>query len=169
MIMTTVIYLVDNFILCLYSLYAVCCWIGGWLIWFHRLWKPKATGQRNNGSAVHWRHRIVPTRKCQIHESIVNLAVNLLLREIKLCSFTNLISQKFSDSALLLAIAVWSLHSRLASCEHTRFCLPTFGHSRKVFTALVDFGAPFSINFLSSSDIFRLLKSYGTRPHVLFG
>ena len=115
MIMTTVIYLVDNFILCLYSLYAVCCWIGGWLIWFHRLWKPKATGQRNNGSAVHWRHRIVPTRKCQIHESIVNLAVNLLLREIKLCSFTNLINQKFSDSASLLAIAVSSV--ALKSCQ----------------------------------------------------
>ena len=61
------------------------------------------------------RHRIVPTRKCQIHESIVNLAVNLLLREIKLCSFNNLINQKFSDSALLLAIAVSSV--ALKSCQ----------------------------------------------------
>ena len=57
----------------------------------------------------------IATRKCQIHESIVNLAVNLLLREIKLCSFTNLINQKFSDSALLLAIAVSSV--ALKSCQ----------------------------------------------------
>ena len=33
-------------------------------------------------------------------------AVNLLLHKIKLCSFTNLISQKFSDSAVILAKAV---------------------------------------------------------------
>ena len=32
--------------------------------------------------------------------------VNLLLHEIKLCSFTNLINQKFSDSAVMLAIVV---------------------------------------------------------------
>ena len=33
-------------------------------------------------------------------------AVNLLLQKIKLCSFTSLISQKFSDTAVILDIAV---------------------------------------------------------------
>ena len=33
-------------------------------------------------------------------------AVNLLLQKIKLCSFTILISQKFSDTAVILAMAV---------------------------------------------------------------
>ena len=35
-----------------------------------------------------------------------NTRRNLLLQKIKLCSFTNLISQKFSDTAVILAIAV---------------------------------------------------------------
>ena len=34
------------------------------------------------------------------------LPVNLLLQRNKLCSFTNLISQKFSDTAKILALAV---------------------------------------------------------------
>ena len=49
--------------------------------------------------------------------------VNLPLQKIKLCSFTNLISQKFSDTAIILAIknsSVQALHSRLASCECAR-------------------------------------------------
>ena len=33
-------------------------------------------------------------------------AVNLLLQKTKVCSFTNFISQKYSETAVLLAIAV---------------------------------------------------------------
>ena len=35
-----------------------------------------------------------------------NNAVNLLLQKIELCSFTNSVSQKFSDTAVILAIGV---------------------------------------------------------------
>ena len=41
-----------------------------------------------------------------VGEFKITLAVNLLLHKIKLCSFTNLISQKLSDSAVILAIEV---------------------------------------------------------------
>ena len=58
---------------------------------------------------------------------------------IILCSFTNLISQKFSDSALIGYSSVQALHSRLASCEYARleywiFVYLPFGHSRKCFS-----------------------------------
>ena len=57
------------------------------------------------------------------------------------------------------------MHSRLASCEYARifvldFCLPTIRPFQKnvsteyVFSGIVDFGAPFSINFHLSSSVF---------------
>ena len=56
---------------------------------------------------------------------------------MKLCSFTNLIRQKFSDTAVILAISsVQALHS---SCEYARleywiFVYLPFGHSRNNFS-----------------------------------
>ena len=47
-------------------------------------------------------------------------AVNLLLHKIKLCSFTNLISQKFSDSAVILAKAVSKHCSQALSVVKTQ-------------------------------------------------
>ena len=66
-------------------------------------------------------------------------AVNLLLQNIKLCSFTNLISQEFSDTAVILGSSVQALPSRVASCEYARleyriFVYQPFGHSRKRFS-----------------------------------
>ena len=64
-----VTFLVDNVMLCVYFSDAVWYWIGGWVIWFDRISLPTETGQSNNVWAVHWRHWIIPTRKCQIHKS----------------------------------------------------------------------------------------------------
>ena len=85
-------------------------------------------------------------------------------------SSTNLISQKFSDSAVIVAISVSrALHFRLVSCEGARldcwiFVFPTFLHSTKSFTdhfvtARVDFGIAFSIKFLSSSAFLGFRKA----------
>ena len=73
-----VTYLVENVILCVYISDAVWCWIGGWVIWFDRIWLPTETGQKNNVWAVHWRHWIVPTRKCQIHKSYMKGYIPLI-------------------------------------------------------------------------------------------
>ena len=93
--------------------------------------------------------------------------VNLLMHKIKLCSFTSLISQKFSDSAVILAN---SKCPSVASCEYARleywiFVYRPFSHCRKnflrdyFFTVLFDFGLPFSINFLSSSAFLGFRKA----------
>ena len=69
-----------------------------------------------------------------VSEYLITRAVKLLLEKIKLCSFANLMSQKFSDTAIILAIAVSK------RCTHdlpvvntqgsiTGFFLPTYQHS----------------------------------------
>ena len=71
----------------------------------------------------------------------ITLAVNLLLQKFKLCSFGNLITQKFSDAAVIFVIGsgVQAVHSRLASGGYARlenwiFVYLPFGHSRKIFS-----------------------------------
>ena len=89
-------------------------------------------------------------------------AVNLLLQKIKLCSFANLISQTFSDTAVILAITVSKRCTQdlpIVTVRKARvldFCFPTirpfqqFFFKEYVFSAIVDFGVPFSVNFFSS-------------------
>ena len=94
---------------------------------------------------------------------------------------TNLISQKFSDSAVILAISVskrctldLSVVKAQGSIAGFLFFLP-FCHSKKIFTdhfvtARVDFGIAFSILKIPLFlGIFRLPKSSETGRHVLFG
>ena len=97
-------------------------------------------------------------------------AVDLLLQKIKLCSFTNLISQKISASAVISTInsciSVQVLHSRLArKARVLDYCLPTIRPFQKnffkeyFFSRIVDFGVPFSINFLTSSAFLGFRKA----------
>ena len=86
-------------------------------------------------------------------------AVNLLLQKIKLCSLTNLISQAFSDTAVILGSSVQALHSRVASCEYARleyriFVYLPFGHSRKRFS-----NNTFSVEQLTLGYHFKLTSS----------
>ena len=85
-------------------------------------------------------------------------------------SSTNLISQKFSDSAVIVAISVsrrctldLSVVKAQGSIAGFLFSLP-FCHSTKSFTdhfvtARVDFGIAFSIKFLSSSAFIGFRKA----------
>ena len=97
----------------------------------------------------------------------------------KLCSFTNLISQKFSDTAVILAIAYPSV--ALKTCQLwtpkarvLEFFLITIWPFEKIFkeyffSEIVGFGVPFSINFLSSSAFLsfrKALKQYFMSPSV---
>ena len=50
-----------------------------------------------------WHNKWWVNIKCSFK---ITHAVNLLLQKIRLCSFTSLISQKFSETAVILAIAV---------------------------------------------------------------
>ena len=95
----------------------------------------------------------------------------------KLCSFTSLISQKFSDTAVILAIVVSKcctqdlpVVNRQGSSTGFLFtyhsAIPKNFFKEYFFSGIIDFGVPFSINFLG---IFRLPKSSGTRRYVLFG
>ena len=52
------------------------------VIWFDRIWIPTETGQRNNVSAVHWRHRIVPTRKWQMRESYMKCYIPFIFLHV---------------------------------------------------------------------------------------
>ena len=90
---------------------------------------------------------------------LISHTVNLLLHKI---NGTNFISQKLSDSAVILAISVsrrctLDLSVVKAQGSITGFLFsPPFCHSAKTFaehfvTARVDFGIAFSIKFLSSS------------------
>ena len=99
------------------------------------------------------------------------LPVNLLLQRNKLCSFTNLISQKFSDTAVILAIAVSKRCTQdlpvvtVLKARVLDFCLPTIRPFQKnffkeyFFSRIFDFGAPFSINFISSSTFLGFRKA----------
>ena len=67
---------------------------------------------------------------------------------------------------------VQTLHSRLRVQE---FCLPTIQPFQSnifkdyFYTALFDFGVPFSINLFSSSAFLGIRKALSTRRYVLFG
>ena len=89
-------------------------------------------------------------------------AVNLLLQKIKLCSFANLISQKFSDTAVILVIAVSkrctqdlpvvdTQGSRTGFLFTYHSAIPENFFQRILFEWNSTIGVPFSINFLSSS------------------
>ena len=92
---------------------------------------------------------------------LISHTINLLLHQI---NTTNFISQKFSDSAVILAISVskrctldLSVVKAQGSIAGFLFSLP-FCHSRKIFTdhfvtARVDLGIEFSIKFLSLSAL----------------
>ena len=87
-----------------------------------------------------------------------NTRGKLTIAKIKLCSFTNLISQKFSDTALILAIAVSKRFNQdlpVLTVRKVRvldFCLPKIRPFQKTFfkeyffSGIVDFGVSFSIN-----------------------
>ena len=71
-------------------------------------------------------------------------------------SSTNLISQKFSDSPVILAVISVSKHCTLDLSIAAFLFFLQFFHSRKIFndyfvTASVDFRVAFSIKLLSSS------------------
>ena len=90
-------------------------------------------------------------------------AVKLLWQKIKLCSFANLISQTFSDSAVIIgyssALKTYQLWIRKAGVLD--FCLPTIRPFQNnifkdyFFTAVVGFEEPFSVNFLSSEKLWN--------------
>ena len=98
-------------------------------------------------------------------------AVNLLLQKNKLCSFTNLISQKFSDTAVILALAVSKRctqdlpavnkqHSSTVFLFTYSLVIPEFFFFKEYFfSGKVDFGVPFSINFLSASAFLGFRKA----------
>ena len=81
------------------------------------------------------------------------------------------ISQTFSDTAVILAIAVSKRCTQdlpVVTVRKARvldFCLPTIRPFQKIvfkeyfFSGIVDFGVPFSINFLSSSGFLGFRKA----------
>ena len=84
------------------------------------------------------------------------------IAKIRLCSFTSLISQKFSDTAVILAVAVSKRCTQDFPVVYTQgsstgFLFPTIQPFQKnffeeyIFIRIVDSGVPFSTNFLSSS------------------
>ena len=94
-----------------------------------------------------------------------------MLHTIKLCSLTNLISQKFSDLAVILAITVYERCTQVFSVAKTQGSSTSFllsYHSAIsenlfkgcFFTARVDFGLAFSINLLFSPDILGFRKAW---------
>ena len=89
-------------------------------------------------------------------------AVNLLLQKFKLCSFGNLISQKFSDAAVIFVIAVSkrctqdlpvvdTQGSRTGFLFTYHSAIPEKFSQRILFEWNSTTGEQFSINFLSSS------------------
>ena len=98
---------------------------------------------------------------------LISHTINLLLHKI---NTKNFISQKFSDSAVILAVSVskrctldLSVVKAQGSIAGFLFFLP-FCHSRKIFTdhfvtARVEFGIAFSIKFLSSSALLGFRKA----------
>mgnify|MGYP007058662167 CR=1 FL=1 len=98
---------------------------------------------------------------------LISHTVNLLLHKINSRNFSR---QKFSDSAVILAISVskrCTLHSSVVKAQGSiagfLFFLP-FCHSTKIFTdhfvnARVNFGIAFSIKLLSSSALLGFRKA----------
>ena len=83
-------------------------------------------------------------------------SVNLLLHRIKLCSSRNLIShtQKFSDAAVILALALFKRYTWEQGARLDCWIL-VFPPIRHVLT----FGVAFLINFLSSSAFLGFRKA----------
>ena len=118
---------------------------------------------------VMWKHSI----RCSFK---MTYEVNSLLQKIKLFSFTNLISQKFSVTAVILAFAVskrctQDLPVVIRKAWAPDFCFPTIRHSRKKIKKTLEkksknsfsvdqltLGVPFSINFLPSSAFLGFRK-----------
>jgi len=113
---------------------------------------------------INYQYAIDTNGRCIINVVSTNqsqVTVNLLFHKI---NGTNFISQKFSDSAVILAISVskrctldLSVLKAQGLIAGFLFFLP-FCHSRKIFTARVDFGIAFSIKFLSSSALLGFRK-----------
>ena len=95
--------------------------------------------------------------------------VNLLLHRIKLCSSRNLIShtQKFSDAAVILALAVFKRYTckQGARLDCWILVFPPIRLFQKKFSKttlllhVLTFGVAFSINFLSSSAFLGFRKA----------
>ena len=92
------------------------------------------------------------------------------MHKVKLCSLSNLISQKFSDLAVILAITVYKRCTQDLSVVKTQGSGTSFSFSYHsaisenlfkgyFFTARVDFGVAFSINLLFSPDILGFRKA----------
>ena len=92
------------------------------------------------------------------------------MHKVKLCSLTNLITQKFSDLAVILAIKVYKRCTQDFSVVKTQGSGTSFSFSYHsvisenlfkgyFFTARVDFGVAFSINLLFSPDILGFRKA----------
>ena len=92
------------------------------------------------------------------------------MHKVKLCSLTNLISQKFSDLAVVLAITVYKRCTQDLSVVKTQGSGTSFSFSYHsaisenlfkgyFFTARVDFGVAFSINLLFSPNILGIRKA----------
>ena len=92
------------------------------------------------------------------------------MHKVKLSSLTNLISQKFSDLAVILAITVYERCTQDFSVVKTQGSSTSFSFSFRsatsenlfkgyFFTARVDFGVAFSINLLFSPDILGFRKA----------
>ena len=92
------------------------------------------------------------------------------MHKIKLSSFTNLFSQKFSDLAAILAITVYERCTQVFSVvktqgSRTRFsffyllAISEIFFKRYFFTARADFGVAFSIKMLFSPDILGFRKA----------
>ena len=104
---------------------------------------------------------------CLMLFQLISHTVNLLLHKN---NSENFISQKFSDSAVVLAISVsrrctldLSVVKAQGSTAGFLFFVPIC-HSRKIFTdhfvsARVEFGIAFSIKFLSSSILLGFRKA----------
>ena len=107
-------------------------------------------------------------------------AVNSLLQKIKLFSFTNLISQKFSDTAEILAFAVSKRCTQDLPVVNTQdssagfFVFLPFGIPEKkkkfkelFFRGIADFRGTIFNSLPPFLGIFRLPKR--TRRYVLYG
>ena len=84
-----------------------------------------------------------------------------IMQKNKLCSFTKLISQKYSDTVVILAIAVFKRCTQDLPVVNTQGSSTGLLFTRKeyFFSGIVDFGVPFSINFHSFSTFLGFRKA----------
>ena len=104
------------------------------------------------------------------HSFKITHAVNRVLHKIKLFSLTNLISQKFSDLVVILAITVYERCTQNSSVVKTQGSRTSFSFSYHsaisenlfkgyFFTARVDFWVAFSINLHFFPEILGFRKA----------